>query len=694
MYYRLALGNVRKSIRDYGIYFLTLVFGVCVFYAFNSITQQSAVLDMTEAQNRMLDLLSTIIGGVSVFIAVVLGFLIVYASRYLIKRRKKEFGTYLLLGMSPSKVSRVIIYETLFVGIISLVIGLVVGLLLSQILLYITAALFSVKMDMFVFVFSTEALANTILCFAVIFIIALVFNVISISRYKLIDLINADRKTEVVKLRSIPLSILLFLVSLVLIGVAYALLLDNGLQEFDEQFALSTALVCIGTLLFFFSISGFLLRAIQTRKNLYLKGLNMFTLRQLNAKINTAFLSISLVCMALFLAITSTCGGFSLCTTFTENLETTTKYDASFTSLYRVESDNDEAWVANARADNYDMELALSRDVEGWGEMVECAAQINYYQSETSIQQVIDATPVELSPSLQADNLDEVNLELVTLSDYNALREFAGLAPLELEANEYMLWCDFDELMRLYSSYLEQGETIELSGRELHPASSELETLLSRTSSLSMNTGTVIVPDELVADDQNYTYTVLNVMYAGERDEIEEPFVKALSATYDEKWEENTELIGWPYFEYITAVEVFNQNVGLSVIIAYLAIYIGFVLLIACAAILALQQLSEAADNVKRYGILEKIGAEARMVNKALITQIGVYFIFPLILALCHSFVALTVVTDVVSIYGHLNIAGPLGVTVALFLIVYGGYFVLTYFASRTMIHVGNRAKG
>lgn len=694
MYFKLALGNVRKSIRDYGIYFLTLVFGVCVFYAFNSITQQRAVLDMSESQYQMIELLSYIISGVSVFIAVILGFLIVYASRYLIRRRKKEFGTYLLFGMSPGKVSRIIVYETLSVGLISLVVGLVAGVLLSQVLLYVTAALFAITMDMFVFAFSWEALVQTVVYFGVIFVIALLFNAVTVSRYKLIDLINADRKNEGFKLRSIPLSVVLFLTSLVLIGIAYALLLENGLREFDEIFFVSTILVCIGTLLFFYSLAGFLLRAVQANRKLYLRGLNMFTLRQLNAKINTAFASIALVCMALFLAITASCGGFAMCTAFTQNLEASTLYDATLRAFYgELEPSAEEGipWIAEARADDFDMEAVLRRDISSWDELVGSSTQVDMFDSGVSLQYIYDHSDAAVNNSLLTENAEDNTLTLTSLSDLNGQRRLIGLEPLTLQDDEYLIWCDFDAMKDVYRSVLDRQEELVVLGSALRPANQELQTTLTETTSLAMNGGTIVVSDALIDRDQLPYYSVLNVMYSGEREEMEPLFLAALEETYPALADNTVHSMDWPFTMVVTALEMYEQSVGISVVIAYLAIYIGFVLLITCAAILALQQLSESADNVTRYSLLKKLGIDSTMMNKALLAQTGIYFIFPLVLALCHTFVALTVVADVVSIYGHLDITGPLMLTLGLFALVYGGYFLLTYSASRTMINSSRR---
>lgn len=688
MYFKLALSNVKKSMRDYGIYFLTLVFGVCVFYAFNSITQQSTVLKMSEVQNQMLELLSLLIGGVSIFIAVILGFLIVYASRYLIRRRKKEFGTYLLLGMSPATVSRIIVYETFFVGVISLGVGLIAGVLLSQGLLYITAAVFTVKMDMFAFMFSWESLIQTVLYFGVIFMVALIFNAATVARYKLIDLINADKKNEDIKLRSLPLSVALFILSVLLIGIAYVLLIKNGLLVFDGVFFASTGLVCTGTLLFFFSLAGFLLRAVQAHKGLYLRGLNLFTLRQLNAKINTTFASITLVCMALFLAITATCGGFALCTAFTQGLESTTTYDASLRVFYGDEDTPPAGsipWFEQAEADELDMKAALRRDVSAWDNLVKDAVQVDVYNSDTSFQMILDQ--VDPSEATGWDMADPENnyLSLIPLSSLNNLREMAGMDLINLQSDEYILWCDFEELKDTYQSFLKQEKELTVYGALLHPSGQELETLLIMTSSFASNTGAIVVADEHIPGELPLFYSVLNVRYNGERETVEPLFVNALNDTYSEALLNDSNQMGWPFSSVLTAVQMHDQSVGLSVVIAYLAIYIGLVLLITCAAILALQQLSEAADNARRYSLLQKLGVDERMVGRALLVQIGIYFVFPLIVALCHATVALTVVIDVASMYGQLDITAPLLITVVLFILVYGGYFLLTFFASKAL---------
>ena len=334
---RLAVGNIRKSIADFGIYFLTVVLGVAVFYAFNSMSQQRTVLAMTESQDKIFELLGTVIGGVSVFIACVLVFLVVYANRFLVKRRKREFGIYLMLGMSTGDVVKIVAVESLITGAASLAVGLILGFALSQGLLYVTSLLFSADIASaggIAFVFSADALAYTLVVFVAIFLIAAVVNAREVSKARLIDLMTAHARTEATALKSLPASLALFVVSVAMIGVSYKLLLDNGLLDLSPRFGAATVLVCAGTVLFFWSLSGFLLRIVQSSKALYYRGLNMFALRQLNAKVNTTFATLSVVCLTLFLALTSVCGGIGIRNAVEGNLAQSTSYSATVRTTY------------------------------------------------------------------------------------------------------------------------------------------------------------------------------------------------------------------------------------------------------------------------------------------------------------------------------------------------------------------------
>lgn len=695
---RLALGNVRKSLADFGIYFLTVMLGVAVFYAFNSMTAQQGVLAFSETQSKMFDLLGMVIGGVSVFIAFVLVFLVVYANSFLIKRRKREFGVYLALGMSTGDVVKIVALESLIAGAASLAAGLVVGIGLSQLLLQLTSALFQADVAEaggFAFVFSADALAKTAIVFAAIFLTAALLNARTVARAKLIDLLHAQRKNEEMRLTSLPLSLALFAASLVLIGVSYKLLIDNGLMEPSPEFAAATLLVCAGTVLFFYALSGFLLKLVQLIKPLYLRGLNMFALRQLNAKVNTAFASLSVVCLVLFLAITSVCGGIGIRNAIDGSLDKSTGYSASVSTSfgsYNAEAGYQPAELgefgAFAERQGYDMAAGLRASVAavGAGDFDAAAsrtAQIDFLVDPADglvMDDVERASGLKLSDYAGASvnsGYGAYPVYLAKLSQVNAAHELAGRPALELGAGECAVFSDSDITSGFYRDAVDRGTVLSVGGRDLRVAEFRGESL--QTTPFPMNTGTLVVPDEAVPAGSAILQSVLDVQCASDEDEA--AFGEMMDAVADT---DNPDT--WPITLSMTRAEVIDQSISLSTIVAYLAIYLGFVLVIACAAILAIQQLSDASDNAQRYGLLRKLGAPEGMISSALFVQVLVYFLFPLLLAVAHAACALVVVTDVVAVFGHLDITSMALACAGAFLAVYGAYFAVTYVGARKLV--------
>lgn len=696
MYAKIALGNVRKSFRDFSVFFLTLAFGVCVFYAFGSITDQAAVIDMAEDQRRMVQALSDILTGLSVFVVVILGFLVVYANRFLIQRRKREFGIYLTLGMDTRHVSWIVVMETLVVGVVALAVGLLLGIGLSQVMMYVTAGLFEATIQGFVFAFSPSACLSTMACFAGIFLVTIVFNVTTVSRYKLIDLINADKVSEKVRLRSLPLSVVLFIVSLVLIGVAYKTLLEHGMMEEGPYFAIATGLVTAGTLLFFFSISGFALRALQASPRAYLSGLNMFVMRQLNSRINTAWLSISLVCAMLFLAICGVCTGFSVATGMNEALVAGTRYDMSLVS-YPTGMLGERDAQGPAAADGYDAIARLRADIPEFDELFRDAVQVNTYDLDANGEPLVDVTVEDLAAGTDyASNatMDQMlqgssatNLVLVPVSQYNALCAMVGEPGLDLGEDGCAFWNDMSSLNEFWGAVAEQNPEIVVQGRTLSFAGNAVvSTPFSDSGASGTISGAIIVPDDVIPKGLGPNTTVVNLMYDGDRAEMNEAATSAIDEAYGDVMGQGETIEAWPVWNPINAQGLLDQSSGTTVVVTYLAIYIGVILLVSCATVLALQQLSEAADNVGRYRVLAELGAERRMINRALLAQIGVYFLFPLVVAVAHAAVALSVVNDIVALLTGFQIGTALVGTVAFVVALYGGYFLVTYLTSRSLI--------
>lgn len=695
MFAKLAAANVRKSARDFAIYFFTLALGIAVFYAFNSIADSSAVDAINQDSRQMIELLGTLISGVSVFIAFILAFLVVYANRFLIRRRNKEFALYLTLGMQKSDLFKVSAAETLIVGVCSLAVGLAAGLALAQLLALLTASLFGGAVEGVALSVSGAAMVKTLFVFGVIFLLTIVLNTGYLFKAKLIDLLQADRKNEQMKLRNLPLSFALFIASCVIIGISYKLLIENGLLNFNEQFAAATVLVCVGTVLFFYSLSGFLLRAVQFIKPLYYRGLNMFFLRQLAARVNSAFASMSVIALTLFLAMTSVCGGIGICNALSSNIEAGTRYDASVTSTYAMWNSKTGAleplvlggFEEFAQARGYDMARGLADSTaavgaSSWDLMVEKSAQLNFYVSDVTMGALEEKTGENIEDYAGAGVLNGASLRLqpldiVRASEFNAARELGGLEPVRLGEGECVLWNDFSIAEEYCDAVAEEAPVLDVFGHELAMQTAAYHDTVE-TIGIPWRAVVLVVPDECVpADSKAYT-TLLDVQC--------KPGQAAAFQKFVEDVEESSNPQTQPVHVWDTRDHVKSQSMGLTAVVSYLAIYIGFVLVIASAAILAIQQLTDASDNKRRYELLAKLGAPSSMISGALFKQVAVYFAFPLVLGVAHTICAMQVVIDVVKVFGSLDIGAVSLTAVVVFLAVYGMYFVLTYAGARAMV--------
>lgn len=662
MYSKIAYKNVKKSFKDYTIYFLTLTLAVCIFYSFNSIESQKAMMEMGSSTVQYVDSLSTIISYVSVFVAFILGSLILYANNFLIKKRNKEMGIYMTLGMSKNKISRILILETLIVGAFSLISGLLLGLLASQGLSVLVAKLFDFKMSGYTFVISTSAIGKTILYFGVMFILVMIFNSFVISKYKIIDLLTVSRKTEEIKFKNPMVYLATFILCVISLVVAYKFVLEVGIANInDPKFAISIALGVVGTVLFFFSLAGFILYVVKKNKKVYFKGLNIFVVKQINSKVNTNFISMSVICLMLFLTIGMLSTGFSFKNALELGLEDVTPFDAS---AYMYVSPEDKA-------------QDIQKSLEHIGMKFDGNDKVAYYN------QYIDGTKIQNTIPLDKDfkNLD-TQVYYVKISDYNKLRKLKNEKPIDLKENEVLITSNFSKLLPHIENYMKDNSTINLDGKTYNIKNKEVIEENLKTDFMQSNMFTVIVSDDACTDKEISSSNV-SVNFTGNNIEKREADFSNLIDSY------KTTDIDYDTVGFVMGAsrnEVYEENKGLTTIILFIGIYLGIVFLISSMAVLALQQLSEASDSIERYKSLKRLGASTKSINKTIFVQTLVYFSIPVALAVVHSVVGIKVANDFISLFNQSDLGGSSLITAGIFMIVYVIYFYVTYSGYKNIV--------
>lgn len=727
---KLAWGNVRRAGRDYLVYLLTLTLGVTVFYAFNTISMQVDIAGIDE--EGLAQVMGSMLGDLTYFLAGVMAFLMVYANNFIMKRRKKEFGLYQVLGMGRGRVATIMALETVIVSVGAFVAGIVLGVGLSQLMTFFTASLFKTQIANFHFFFSVHAFNLTLACMFVMFVLTLLLNLRAVRRTKLIELMGAERRNETIKTRNPWIAIAIFAVGVVLVGVAYYRLLRDGfpltatdskLQEAMNQFGITTAMVTVGTFALFWGLSGMLIKLVQSLRGVYWRGLNMFTVRQLAAKVNTVCFSMGVIAMILFLAITSVTCGMSIASVMNENLERYNPADMSQTYVYYTPdtldyykeyvnpSEADRMVLADSTVDLYsawhgdpwhgDRKDKSADNNDETGKKVNIAdvagehVQIDSYLSYPLGGSDPSVTPSEMCKTMgeklpkafEGSSADMTGLSVTPASQYNKLRQMMGKEPVHIGHDQYLLTCDMGgELVDLYTKYMAGGHTLTLGGHTLKPATdkSDEDTAAIANSAMGSNGGTVVVADELLSqlNLQPYSSSLL-VNYKQGMDTTEADEIIKYTVL-DNLLVDGKEPGSWGIF--ITRSEMYAQAAQMNGLISYLAIYIGFVLVVACAAILSIQQLSNVADGSRSYRVLAQIGCDDRQIRHSVMAQQAVFFLFPLAVGLAHSFVALKVIIELVSIFGNMSIGGTVGLTCAIFLAACGGYFLVTYLMSTGMV--------
>jgi len=677
--YKIAFKNIKKSIKDYAIYFFTLILGVAIFYVFNALDSQTVMIEASSSTKEIMKLMTNMLSGVSVFVSFILGFLIIYASRFLMKRRNKEFGIYLTLGMSKRKVSYILLFETIFIGLISLIIGLGLGVILSQVMSLLVANMFEADLTKFTFVFSKSACLKTLIYFGIMYLFVSIFNTISIGKCKLIDLLYANKKNEKVKLKNPFLCMIVFVIAACALGYAYYLV-TGGITTLDNAAKIFKPIIlgAVSTFLIFWSLSGLVLRIVMSIKKYYYKGLNSFTLRQISSKINTTVMSMTIICLMLFVTICVFSSSLSIKNSMTSNLTTLVPVDTQI--FKKMNLQDSEKYTPEKIADS---KLNVLETLEKMN-----FDYNHYYQDiiSTNIYNVpnitMEVTLGEAYPEVKKANSFFYfgNLEeFVRVSDYNKLAALFNLDTISLNANEYVIAADFDSSVSMRNMGLKASTPINISGINYYPKYDECQKGFIYISNNHINTGFIVVPDNALSEDMLIT-NIVSMNYKTKKKEETKIIDDELQNLANHPYFKNTNL------EASTKNYMYEASIGLGALVTFIGLYLGIIFLISSAAILALKELSESSDNKERFNVLRRIGADEKIINKALFKQIACFFLLPLLLAIIHSIFGIMFCNFILETFGNEKLLPSIIMTAIFIIAIYGGYFLITYFCSKNII--------
>lgn len=676
MLFKLSIKNISKSIKDYTIYFFTLILGVAIFYVFNAIDSQTAMMNVTSSTHELLNLLTSLLSGVSVFVSFILASLIIYANRFLMKRRNKEFAIYLTLGMSKRKISLILFFETLVIGIISLTIGLLVGFLLSQLMSIIVANMFEADLTKFTFIFSKNACIKTLIYFGIMYLVVIIFNIINISKCKLIDLIYSKNKSEKIKLKNPWLCIIIFIISACTLGYAYYRVApgtDRLNNEFEILFL--SALGAISTFFIFWSLSGLILKIVKMNKKTYYKKLNSFVIRQISSKINTTVLSMTVICLMLFITICVLSTSLSMKSSLNKNLSMYAPLDIEIGKNYntdQIKYDYTDIQIQNSKLS---FEESLNKLGFNYKDNLTNITNFSLYKDENITLKSSLGSYYEIAKNQKGFLSYNKMINLMKNSDYNNIANSFNLEKVDLKDNEYIVVGNYQNMLSIKNEALKRNTKIEINNNDYYPKYPKAIHGFYEMTSNESEDGFIVLPDNALKEEQKVT-SLMIADYKGDKKQVESMITNIIK-------KEN-------FGDYILTIntkqDIKNASVGLGAIVTFLGLYLGIIFLISCAAILALKELSESSDNTEKYNMLRKIGVDEKDLNKSLFRQIGIFFIFPLALAIIHSIFGLMFCNNVIKTAGVSFNLQSIIITAIFIVLIYGGYFLVTYLCSKNII--------
>ena len=651
MLFSLSIKNFRKSIRDYSIYFFTMILGVAVFYIFNAIETQTAMMEVSQTKAAIIDSMNGIMSGVSIFVSLVLGYLIVYASRFMLKKRKREFGIYLTLGMGRIRMAAMLWLETIWMGLISLAVGLLAGMGISQLMSLIVSNLFQADVSRYEFVISGQAVGKSILYFLLIYLVVMIFNTLSVSRARLAEFITAGKKKEKNFLKKPLLSGLVFLLAVVMLGTAYYNVTANQQAMTTETDVLIQVLLGIlGTFLVFWSLSGFLMTAAGKFRKLYYRRLNSFVVGELSNKLNSTVMACSVICLLLFMTIC-----------------------LLFSAIARKEYKDQEAAKLAPVSISMSKEMTDSKSI--FDIMEVRGISMEDFQDLVSVYtyHLDEVTNYTLIGESYGEEYDNQKAEVMKVGDYNRAARVYHMPEYELEEEEYLIVADQEGAVYIRNRGLADDREITIKGKSYHAKENTCQDGYLLMSYQPQNSGILLVPDSVkLREEEQYKNYVMGDYRDKSREfaqEMDQNFAQIL----------NPEQSTYETVQVTTQSAIYDDSIGTSAMYIFLGLYLGICFLISGSAVLALKILSDSADSKGKYQILQKLGCEEKEIRRALRRQNGLLFLMPLLLAAVHSIFGIQVCREMLSIYGSQGSALAMGVTLALTGFIYGGYFLLSH---------------
>lgn len=681
MYAQLAKTNVRKSIKDYLIYFITIAICVSLFYAITSLSSSDYELITEESYNFRA--LKIILQYSTYLITAILILLIAYVNKYMIGRRKREFATYVLLGAEQRSVSLMFFIETIVVGFLAIITGIFVGTLFSQAITAIV--LISAKQEV---VFSIKLYADTVVITFIFFIsmfcIIGLYNVIVLRKIKLIDMLNAHKQVEFQFKRSNKVYIAIFVVSIIMyiISGSYTVKLINSEIDYSVKslmyIGISLITFIIGTYALFYSIAYIMIYIKNKWINFKYEGTNLFLIGAIVSKVKTAPILMATISITFLGAMISFIMTLVMSQWSMGYLDMRVPYDIEIRNNYSTN------FLAQSNID--DIKVIPKLD---YSEIVEWLNN-----NEKDIESYCQVEKYIISHD---DNIKSTLA--IKLSDFNKLRTMLGYDEIELNDKEFTIQWHNAVSDEVINNYVGKNSKLNINGvtYNISQYSSYKESIGEGFYSNSDNI--IILPDEVCDNldfiETNFVANIENKMKYEEANEFRQNYIynwfRSNNSEFVTKYSDENDITYRVIDIRIKSLEI-NNILITTLAMRILGVYLGIVLLMISLTILSLSQLTDSIEHKDRFNVLRKLGVEENQINKIILKQISIYFIVPITIAMIGAAIFIynyyLIYNDIITVFvGNIEFILSIIFGVALMIVIYMCYFIGTYYTFKRNIN-------
>lgn len=680
---KLAFRNMKRSAGDYLVYTLTMTVVTALIYAFNSLIFQNII-----ETSEMAIMMKAMLGMATVFIVLIVAWLINYMVHFMLEKRSAEFGIYMLLGMKKKTISRLYMRENILLGTLSFIVGIPLGILFQQVLLAVMSAMVYMEYKIQIS-FNIWTILMTVLCYGGCYLLALISCRRKFRRMNISALMNAKRKNEEIKEKHESVKRIFFLLAVLFILVFWALF--GSLSGVGEILFFLIGLV-LTIYLFFTGISAWIICYVRKHGNGIYKGQNLFLLRQFSSKVRTMQFTMGTLTSLFTLALM----GASVALMFSSY--ETTVLQGKFPFDIQIYSSNPQADFKEEKKiieQNTDLQSFYSYHI--YTDETDQANRWMLTNNQTAWGGMYvnkDGSPKEkeIREMLEEDGTYYRYDTYMGISDYNHLRESLGYEGVELGSREYLIHMK----PRLGNELkdMAQGITVtDANGKDTLVCKGIYTEYFSQDGHNGADY-VIVVPDEVLGRMKPY-YSELTAEIKGQAPKD----LQLKLDSIERKTESEVEFLGhfidkglcYGSDNIVTyaAVNLVRDNLIpevkymlASIIIPFF--YIGLVFVCVAVTVLSVQQLSDSAKHKERYEVLKKLGVGSRKIRGLVAKQLVAYYLCPALLAMVISgkmilfasekFVLLTGVPVSAGIFFAESAGLFLGIYVVYFLVTYVGF--------------------